>query len=546
MATVELVIMLIPIAAGIHLLAGWLKIPSPTLLVVGGLALAFVPGLPKLDVPPNLIFVLFVPPLLYYGAITAPWREFRLRVRPIISLSVFLVLVTMAVVAAVVHRLSPEFTWAAAFALGAIVSPPDPVAAVAVTRPLNVARSIEGILQGEGLANDATALVAYSVAVTAAVTGTFSPARAAVHLVVAAAGGIAIGLAIGAGTNWLYRICARSPLVQNAISLIVPFTTYVAADRLDTSGVLAVVAAGLMVGRHGSPALTAEVRIQFESLWTLINFVLESLIFIFIGLELPVVTRGLSHDTLHALVGLAAIVSVVCIVVRILWGFPSAYFTRRRDRAQFGAAKIWRQVAFIAWAGMRGADSLVIALALPTMTRFGEPFPARAPIIVITFGVILATLVVQGATVGPVARLLHLPGASVAQEQHEEATAWTAVADSAIAELSRAADTPLGKTRRGRRAIARLLGEYRALRQDWLMRRDAAGQWDRPQGEVEDERQMELAVLDQARDTVRDLRNRGTIDDGIAKHVERYLDLETMLQNYPTLDVTESPFDVTE
>jgi Na+/H+ antiporter len=544
-STVEFVVLLIPLAAGIQILSTWLKVPSPTLLVLGGLALALIPGLPHVTINPNVIFITFIPPLIYYGAITAPWRQFRLRAWPIVSLSVFLVLVTMTVVAIVAHALRPEFTWAAAFILGAIVSPPDPVAAVAVIRSLDVSRGIEGVLQGEGLANDATALVAYSVAVAAAMTGTFSPPAAAVRLVFAAAVGIAVGLAIGHGIEWFFRKIARTPLAQNALTLVIPYAAYVAADRLGASGVLAVVAVGLVLSRHSARAFSAEVRIQFESVWTVINFVLESLIFIFIGLELPVVVRGLSREMLASLIGAAAVISIVCVVVRLAWVFPSASLTRRKELRQASLrGGIWRQVLFIGWAGMRGADSLVIALALPTMTLSGAPFPARAAIILITFGVILATLVVQGFSMGPVARWLGLTGQSAAEDTAEEAKTWLATADAGLAGLDRIKNAPVCQAPNVQHKISRLVKDYNDRRTDWE-KRVAAGNSD-PGPELNTERFLELAMIGRQREAVTGLRERAEIDDAIARHVQRYLDLETMLLNYPDLDVSESPFDAGE
>jgi monovalent cation/hydrogen antiporter len=545
MSTVELVVLLIPVAAAIQLLSTWLKVPSPTLLVLGGLALALMPGLPHFEITPNVVFVTFVPPLLYYGALNAPWQQFRLRAWPILSLSVFLVLVTMTVVAIVTRALSAEFTWAAAFTLGAIVAPPDPVAAVAVVRSLDVDRDIEGVLQGEGLANDATALVAYGVAVTAAMTGAFSPSAAAVRLVYAAAVGVAIGLAIGYGLCWLFRNVAKTSLSQNALSLVIPYAAYVTADRLGASGVLAVVAMGLALSRGVVTAFKAEVRIQFESLWTLLNFVLESLIFIFIGLELPVVVRGLDAHAVSRLIGMAAVISAVCIVVRLLWVFPSARVTRRAElRQPEMRATIWRQVTFVGWAGMRGADSLVIALALPMMTRFGTPFPARASIIVITFGVILATLVLQGFTMGAAAKWLRLTGASRRQEVLQEAKAWVATADAGLAGLEKVKGAPVCQTPDALRAIARLSAEYRELRLDW-QRRAELGNSD-PGERLDLERHLELSMINRQREALIGLRHDAEIDDAVSNHVQRYLDLETMLLNYPDLEVTDSPFDLDE
>jgi monovalent cation/hydrogen antiporter len=486
----------------------------------------------------------FVPPLLFYGAINAPWRQFKLRAWPILSLSVFLVLVTMTVVAVVAHVALAPFTWAAAFALGAIVAPPDPIAAVAVIRSLDLSRGIEGILQGEGLANDATALVAYGVAVTAAVSGTFSPELAAVRLLFAAVVGTAVGFAFGYGISWVFDKVANTPLSQNALVLIIPFATYVAADRLGASGVLAVVAMGLVLSRR-SRLLSAEVRIQFESTWTLLNFVLESMIFIFIGLELPEVVRGLHGHELWALVIGAVVISGVCIVVRLLWAFPSASFTRRAEIRQAGSGgAIWRQVAFIGWAGMRGADSLVIALALPRVTQTGAPFPARSAIILITFGVILMTLVVQGSTMGSVARLLKLPRASVGDDVRQEAKAWVSTADAGLTAIGEFGEERIGLTPAARRALFRMARQYRLRRREWEERLEA-GTAD-PTARLNAERHVELALVERERAAVLGLRNAGTIDDAISRHVERYLDLETMLLNYPELDVDDSPFEAVD
>jgi CPA1 family monovalent cation:H+ antiporter len=545
MTTVELVILLIPIAALVQLLASSIKVPSPTLLVLGGLALALIPGLPPLHLDPNVIFLTFIPPLLYFGAINAPWRQFRLGAWPILSLSVFLVLVTMTVVAVTVHTLSPVFTWAAAFTLGAIVSPPDPVAAIAVTRSLNVSPTIEGILQGEGLANDATALVAYSVAVAAAVTGTFSVGDAALRLVYATAVGVGVGFAMGYAVCWMFTTVARTPLTQNALSLVVPYAAYITADRLGASGVLAVVAAGLVLSRRSARTFSAEVRIQFESLSTLINFMLESLIFIFIGLQLPVVVQGLHDRPLWMLIGIAAAIAAVCIAIRLMWVFPSATFTRRAElRVPGQAAGVWRSVAFVGWAGMRGADSLVIALALPTMTQSGAPFPARASIIVITFGVILATLVLQGFTMGPVARLLKLSGGATRQVEIEESEAWIATADVGLAGLKQIADAPICQTPASRRIIHHLTIQYRKRRREWLIRcRRATGE---PSETIQMQRRIGLSIIAREREALLRLRDSGQIDDAISRHVERYLDLETVLFNYVSLDVSDSPFEVIE
>jgi CPA1 family monovalent cation:H+ antiporter len=509
------------------------------------LALALTSELPALHLNPNVVFITFIPPLIYFGAINAPWRQFRLGAWPILSLSVFLVLVTMAAVAAAIHGLSPVFTWAAAFTLGAIVAPPDPVAAVAVTRSLNVSPVIDGVLQGEGLANDATALVAYNIAVAAVVTGTFSVGAAGLRLVYAAVVGVAVGLAIGYGICWTFIKVIRTSLAQNSLSLVVPYAAYIAADRLGASGVLAVVAAGLVISRQSARAFSAEVRIQFEALSSLINFMLESLIFIFIGLELPIVVEGLNNRTLWHLIGIASVISGVCIVTRLLWVFPSTRITRRKELKVPGAASgIWRRSAFIGWAGMRGADSLVIALALPTVLRDGAPFPARAAIIVITFVVILSTLVVQGFTMGAVARRLKLAGSSDREIEVQEAEAWIATADVGLAGLKQIADAPVCQTPASRRIIHNLKIQYRKRRREWIVR--CARSTGEPSETMEMHRRIGLSMIVREREALLRLRDNGQIDDSISRYVERYLDLETVLFNYVSLDISDSPFDVIE
>ncbi|HWZ60120.1 MAG TPA: cation:proton antiporter, partial [Gemmatimonadaceae bacterium] len=268
----------------------------------------------------------------------------------------------------------------------------------------------------------------------------------------------------------------------------------------------------------------------------------ESLIFIFIGLELPVVVRGLSTEARWTLVGASVVISVVCIVVRLAWVFPSARITRRVDlKTPEIARRVWRQVAFVGWAGMRGADSLVIALALPLMTRLGTPFPARASIIVITFGVILFTLVVQGFTLATAARWLRLTGPSAREDALEEAKAWIATADAALEELERVANAASAQSRTARRAIARLIELHRRRRREWQRRAEAGNA--APGERLDAERHLELALVAREREAVLTLRDRGEIDDVVSRHVERYLDLETLLLNYPDLDVSDSPFD---
>jgi CPA1 family monovalent cation:H+ antiporter len=297
-------------------------------LVVGGLLLASSPGLPRVELPPDVLFLVFVPPLLYSGAMTFPLRDFRRALGPIVRLAVVMVLVSIAAVAVAVHAIDPAFTWAAAFALGAIVSPPDPVAVLSVMRSLGLPREIESILEGEGLLNDATALVAYRMAVAAAVTGAFTPWRAALQFVAVSAGGLAVGILVGVLVIRAHRLTRSVAVAENTVSLATPFVAYLAAEAVGASGVIAVVAAAMYVARKvfdvGEPA----TRLQNTEMWAIVSFVLESLVFILIGLELPYVVRELEEPTRGLLLREAAVVCLCVLVVRLVWVFPSTYVGR--------------------------------------------------------------------------------------------------------------------------------------------------------------------------------------------------------------------------
>ncbi|HXB27328.1 MAG TPA: sodium:proton antiporter [Gemmatimonadaceae bacterium] len=529
MLALELVLILLAVSAALQLIAGRLRIPLPALLVIGGGILAALPWVPHVEASPDVIFLIFVPPLLYNTAQSASWREIRARRAPILSLGVGLVIATTITVALATHAIIPDLTWASAFALGAIVAPPDPVAATAVLRPLGVSRTIDTILDGEGLANDATSLILYRAAVAAAISGTFSLPLTVIRIIVAGAGGIAIGLAIAWVVLWLIRHTTRIPVVENTLSLVIPFAVWIPADRLGASAVLAVVAAGIYLARVGPQSFTAATRIQHESMWSVLTFVLESLIFIFVGLELPVVIRGLGNYTATSVLLDIGVVTLVCIVTRLVWAFPSASYTRRNDRQQYN---VWPEVLFIGWAGVRGADSLVIALALPLA------IPGRPLIVVITFGVIVATLVVQGFTFGPAVRLLKLGGRGQSRDDQEEAKAWIAASDAALARLERFAKSPAARGPEAVEAVARLRDLYSRKQQYWTKGgRSIFG------AGLRNEHQIARVLVQAARKALDKQRDHGDLDDAVVRHVERFFDLQLMLLDYPEWDIDGSPFE---
>ena len=430
----ELLMLLVAVAGALRILAQKWGVPHPALLVLGGLAVALIPKLPQPNVDPELLFVIFVPPLLYWSALTISLREMRSLLGPIVRLGTGLVIVTIAAVAAIIHALVPSVGWPAAFVLGAIVSPPDPVAASAVLRPLGAPRDVTTLLEGEGLINDATALVAYRLAVAAVVAGSFSLWHAAGSFAITGVGGALVGLAAG----WLIALVrthmGHVVVVENALSLLSPYIAYLPADALHTSGVLAVVTMGIYLGVRGPHVVAPATRLQAGAMWSMVTFLLESLIFMLVGLELPRVMQALRTHGFEELLVMVLVTTLVCIVVRFVWVFISIFIADSDGGAnKTSSSKRWKKPFFIAWAGLRGADSLVIAIALPLTTRSGAPFPSRDLIIFVTFGVIFVTLVLQGFTLAPLVRRLGLEGDNA--EAREERMARIAMADAALTAL---------------------------------------------------------------------------------------------------------------
>lgn len=449
MAEIQLVLALLAVTAGLEVLARTLRLPLPALLVAAGTVVALLNFRPP-ELDPEAVFLVFIPPLLYWTALTSSLRDFRKYIFSISLLAVGLVLATTVAVAAVAHALIPELPWSSAFVLGAIVSPPDPVAALAVTRHLPIPKAMTVILEGEGLVNDATALVAFKMAIAAAVASTpFSLGQATVDFFFAGIGGAVIGLVIAWLVAKVRLFVGKTPTVEATISLLTPFFAYLPADRANTSGVIAVVVCGLYLGRQGPKIISAQSRLQSTYMWRMITFLLEGLVFLLVGLELPKAFEG---DIVHRhgfleLILWAVAVSATAIAVRMLWMYPGALAARllRWPFAGWQPMPSWRGVVFMGWAGIRGGDSLVIALALPLATKAGAPFPGRHVIIFLTFVVIVVTLVFLGLTLGPLVRRLGLQeDGGDEREEHE-----------ARQRLFQAARGPLDASMSGARAFVR-------------------------------------------------------------------------------------------
>src|SRR5947199_1631452 len=388
----ELILICLVAVALLAIVARKIRVPYPILLTIGGVVLALVPGLPAIHLEPELVFNLFLPPLLYPAAVYTSWRDFRANLRSILPLAIVLVLLTMTATAYLFHGLV-GLPLAVGFVFGAIISPPDAVAALAVTQTLRVPRKIIVILEGESLINDATSFISFRFAVAAVMTGAFSLTQASLEFLLVAAGGICVGLAIG----WLATQVQRrldDPHVQTMFSLLTPYVAYFAGERLHVSGILAVVIAGIFYGWHAPRILRGRMRLQALPVWEMVVFILNGVLFMLIGLQLPVVVRSLPAGSMGQAAKLAVLVLAAIVLVRFAWMFGSSYLPRLLSRTfRHETPAPWQHTALIAWTGMRGADSLAGALAIPFALPSADPFPGRYLILLLTFCVLFGTLV---------------------------------------------------------------------------------------------------------------------------------------------------------
>ena len=435
MALLEVILLLMLCAVALGWLARHFHFPYPIALVLGGGALGFVPGLPEFPFDPQLILVLVLPPILYQAALLTSWRDFKANLRPIGLLAIGLVVVTTLGVGWTVKLLVPELPWAAAFAFGAIVSPPDAVAATAILSRLSIPRRVVTVLEGESLVNDASGLVLYKFAVAAVLTGGFSLLDAGVDFTLLSLGGLAVGVALAMLFVSIHRRLGDA-FIEVLMTLSIPYVTYVLAEYLHVSGVLAVVAAGLVRGRYAPEIVSAEMRILARSMWNVLTFLLNSLIFILIGMQLSGIVDRLSGYPVTELLGYGLLVSAVAILIRFAWIYPATHLP-----FLLGEGRVSRpsepEVFIMSWCGMRGIVSLAAALALPTALPGGEAFPARDLIIFLTFAVIAVTLVMQGLTLGPLIRRLDVGHDWSHGTEHREASnALAAAAIEAIDQLA--------------------------------------------------------------------------------------------------------------
>lgn len=512
----ELILICLVAVALLAIVARKIRVPYLILLTVGGGVLALVPGLPAIHLDPTLVFNLFLPPLIYPAAVYTSWRDFRANLRSILPLAVVLVLLTMTATAYLFHYLL-GLPLAVGFVFGAIISPPDAVAALAVTKDLPVPRRIIVILEGESLVNDATSFISFRFAVAAVLTGTFSLGQASLQFLLVAAGGIAVGLAVG----WLATQVQKrldDPPVQTMFSLLTPYVAYFSGERLHVSGILAVVIAGLYYGWRAPRILSGRMRLQALPVWDMVVFILNGVLFMLIGLQLPQVMQALAPGVATGAVKLALSFVAAIMLVRFAWLFSATYLPRllvRRLRHQHRAP--WQHTVLIAWTGMRAGDSLAGALAIPLVLANGEPFPGRDLILLLTFYVIFITLVLQGLTLTPLVRWLGIVDDHVPEK--EERLARLQANEAALARLE--ARASLRRVRP--ETVERLRADYgdriRQLRSEVPHEESVSRLFS------SDFEELAREMLETERDTVITLRNDEDINDQTLRRIQRDIDL---------------------
>ena len=518
-ANFQLFLILIAVLAGTALLARRIDVAPAILLLLAGIALAFVPGMPSLELPPELILLFVLPPLIYSAAVAMSWREFKFNLRPIILLSVGSVIFTAFTVAAATHYLI-GLPWNVGFLLGAIVAPPDVVAPLAIARKLAIPRRIMVVLEGEGLANDATALILYRFAVVAISTGVFSLPKAVGEFSAIIAGEAIFGVAVG----WFslrVRHWARDPQVEITLSLITPYVAYWLPEHVGGSGVIATVACGLYMSWNGPLLISAATRLQGIFFWGLMIYLIEGLLFLLTGFQMRLLYERSKAFPLDEILTLTALVTVMIVIARFAWTFPAIYVPRMIERVrQRDPSPPWQWAFVISFTGVRGAVSLAAALALPLVLADGNPFPNRDLILFVSFGVIFITLVGFGLGLPTVVRWLGVAQAGRSErfaELESEVAARREALDAAFQSLDR-----ITKHREISDEVVQLLRARHEIRTNQLP--NSLDPDKRIASAVGGDLTRELIAAE--RKFIHILLRDGKITDETRRHIERDLDLE--------------------
>jgi CPA1 family monovalent cation:H+ antiporter len=495
-------------------------LPTEILLVLGSLTVSLLPGLPEVVLDPDVVFTLFLPPILFAAAYFTSWRDFKRNRRPIFLLAFGLVLFTTTLVACALRALGIGAPWPVAFLLGAIVSPPDASAATAIIRKLGAPRRLVTVVEGESLVNDATALTAYRFALAAILTGFFSPGEAVLQFLILAAGGAAAGLGVAmAGIFILKRL--RDSTAETTLTLITAFSAYILAEHLNFSGVISTVAGGLYYGRRIPGVTSAQTHIEAEASWRTVLFIINGLVFTLIGLQMPAVMAGLDGYSWPQLAFYATVIVVTVIVVRFIWVFPATYLPRKLfpSIARQDPSPPYGVVTALGWMGMRGIVSLAAALSIPLSLPSGQPFPFRSLLIFLTYAVILATLVLPATTLPALMRRLGVRDDG--ENRREEVAARLALNEAIMREiesLRREGELPS-------EMLTRSAGRYQRRIETLQSNLE-----EKPFSPLFDEdrllRRLMRRLLEAERRELAGLRGRAAIHDEVFFNLSRELDIE--------------------
>lgn len=521
-------LMLLVVVVVFAALARRLRLPYPILLVIAGLLISFVPHVPRVPLNPDLVFLIVLPPLLYAAAWQTSWREFRHNLPTISMLAIGLVAFTVWGVAELAPHVIPSLDWKSGFVLGAVVATTDAIAATSIARRIGLPKRIVDLLEGESLVNDATGLLALEFGLQMIVNGeTPSVGSALLRLLWLIGAGLGVGLLIGIVMAWLERFVDDGPL-EMAISVVVPYAAYLAAEEAKASGILAVVACGLYLSRKSVTFFSPETRIQVVSGWNALNFMLNGIVFVLIGLQLPYVMAGIHEYNRWTLLKYGGVFSVILIALRMVWMFPAsavAHWLRTGLLRQTDTKPGWRGVFVVGWTGMRGVVALAAAISLPETLGNGEPFRQRNLIVFLTFSVILVTLIVQGLSLPALIRALGLSGSQSGEEEEAEARRVLLIAALAYLDEGRSqADKQFAHTyddllHRYQHRLARLTvndGPVDSSSHDAVTERQV--------------RDITRRTIEAERQALIQMRNEGKIGDDVLRRLELELDLEETRQ----------------
>lgn len=520
--SIELIILLLMIlVVALAALAKRVAVPYPIVLVIGGLIISFIPGVPKVALNPNIVFLVILPPLLFSSAYVTSWQAFRFNLVSIAMLAFGLVGFTVAGVAAASRWLLPHFTWRIGLVLGAVVSTTDAIAATSIAERVGLPKRITDMLEGESLVNDASGLLALEFATALLVSGsTPSLMMGTLQFLWLVVGSIAIGL-VGGKLIRLLETRIEDPAIEITMSLIAPYLAYLAAESAHASGVLATVACGMYLGHHSSLYLSTGARLSGEAVWDTLTFILNGLVFILIGFELPYILPAVRIEGLARMIRYGFLLSGVLIALRLIWMFPSAevsFQIRRRFFHQNVGRPNPKAVFIVGWTGMRGVVALAAAIALPEVLKNGAPFPHRELMIFLTYCVILVTLVLQGLTLPPIIRKLGLAGDAAKNLDEEQARRAMIDASLAYLEHSRETDAP------GFEPLYTDLIRFQQRRRE-LIDADSVDQDHASREQLEKYRDLSRRLQGVQRATILHLRNQGEIGDEVLRRLQRELDL---------------------